>query len=102
MYIEIDKDLIPYRFDIELAGEFFTFKVNYNNRFDFFTIDVERDGEVLVIGEKLMLNKTLFSALTDQRLPKDYLIPFNDGGDDERITFDNLGKTVFVFVGESA
>lgn len=102
MYIEIEKDLIPYRFDIELVDELFTFEINYNNSFDFFTVNVEKDGEVLVIGEKLMLNKTLFSSLTDGRLPKGYLIPLNDGGDDERITFDNLGQTVFVFVGESA
>lgn len=101
MYIDIDKSLIPYRFDIELAGELFTMEVNYNSRFSFFTVGIEKDGEILVANEKLMLNKPLFSTFTDLRLPKVYIIPFDEEGVEDRITYDNLGKTVFLFVGEN-
>jgi hypothetical protein len=101
MHIEIEKDLIPYRFDIELADELFTFEVNYNDRFDFFTIDLWKDGEVVVYGQKININKPLFSPLTDQRLPKVYIIPLDESGEATRVTYENLGETVFLFIGEA-
>ena len=102
MIIEIEKDLIPFRFDMELANELFTFEVHYNARFDFFTIDVEKDGKPLILGDKLMLNKPLFSTFTDERLPKVYIIPMDEAGEVDRITYDNFGKRVFLYVGEIA
>lgn len=100
MHIEIEKDLIPYRFDMALADELFTFEVNYNDRFDFFTIDIEKDGEPLVHGQKVSLNRPLFSSLNDERLPKVYIIPLDESGEQIRVTYENLGDTVFLFVGE--
>lgn len=35
-YIDIDKNEIPYSFEIELAGEIFELEVNYNQAHDFF------------------------------------------------------------------
>lgn len=35
-YIPIEKENIPYQFDIELGADLFTLEVNYNERFDFF------------------------------------------------------------------
>lgn len=101
MHIEIEKDLIPYRFDIDLSDELFSFEVHHNERFDYFTVNLEKDGETLVLGEKLMLNKVMFSALTDPRLPKVYLIPIDESGEADRITFDNMGVKVFLFMGEA-
>lgn len=50
-YLPIEKDSIPYQFDIDLEGDIFTFEVNYNDRFDFFTLDLMRNDNVLVYGE---------------------------------------------------
>ncbi|MEA0552964.1 hypothetical protein U1P98_04470 [Lysinibacillus irui] len=100
-YIEIDKGEIPYSFEIELAGEIFEFEVNYNQTHDFFTVDLFKDGGVLVIGEKLIINRPLFRNLVNIDLPKEQIIPKDRAGVADRITYDNLNETVFLYVGES-
>lgn len=98
MIMEVEKELIPYRFDIELAGELFTFEFHYNQRFDFFTVSLYQNDTPLVLGEKLMLNRPLFKGLADIRLPKVTITPKDRSGQERRITYDNLGETVFLFV----
>ena len=100
MYIEIEKDEIPYDFEIELGGELFTLEINYNERFDFFTVSLEKDGETIVSGEKMVLNQPLFYSLTDDRLPKVLLIPMDESGTEERITYSNLEGSIFLEVAE--
>jgi hypothetical protein len=99
--IPIDKDDIPYRFDISLAGEIFTFEAHYNARFDYYSLDVEKDGDVLVNGEKVVYGRPLFSGLNDARLPKVEIIPYDVAGIETRAGYDQLGVTVFLFVGDS-
>jgi len=97
-YIEIDVEEIPFRCEIDLAGEIFTLEFHYNHDFDFFTVDIERDGNVLVYGEKLVIGRALFSSLTDSRLPKMQLIPKDLSGQASRVGWDELGTTVFLMV----
>ncbi|WP_439022601.1 phage baseplate plug family protein [Bacillus thuringiensis] len=99
MHIEIAKEEIPYRFEMELANELFTFEVHYNKRFDFFTIGIEKDGQVIVAGEKVVLDLPLFYALNDKRLPKVTITPKDNSGREKRVTFENLGKTVLLEIG---
>lgn len=99
--IDIDKEAIPYQFDMELAGELFTMELRYNERFDYFTIDLLRDDEPIVIGEKIVYGRPLFSTLSDSRLPKDVIFPMDESGRAvEKITWDNFGETVVLLVGE--
>ena len=42
-YIEIDKDLIPYEFIIELDNDEYKLDVRYNETYDFFTVDLYKD-----------------------------------------------------------
>ncbi|MCP1176197.1 hypothetical protein NKS28_01470 [Bacillus sp. 1663tsa1] len=100
MHIEIIKEEIPYRFEMELAKELFTFEVHYNKRYDFFTIGIEKDGQVIVAGEKVVLDAPLFYSLNDKRLPKVTITPKDNSGSETRITFRNLGKTVLLEIGE--
>lgn len=102
MYIDIDKSQIPYQFDIVLADELFTFEIHYNARFDFFTAGLKKDGDILVEGQKITLNRPLFSSLTDSRLPRLYILPLDESGEATRVSYENLGKTVFLFLGEDA
>lgn len=97
-YIEIDKDEIPYRFVIDLAGEEFEFEINYNNRYDFFTVDLYKDSRTLVVGEKMILNRPLFTDLVDIELPRVTITPKDRSNIETRITYENLEKTVFLFV----
>lgn len=99
-YIDIDKESIPYRFEMELAGEVFEFEVNYNESFDFFTIDLYKNGTPLILGEKLILNRPLFQNSVNIELPKVKIVPKDRGNVAKRITFDNMNETVFLYVME--
>lgn len=97
-YIEIEKDLIPYRFDITLAGEVFYFDVRYNEHADIFTVDLyDVNEDPIVYGEPLVLGKALFDDLDDERLPLAQLMPLDLSGRESRVTYDNLDKTVFLY-----
>lgn len=97
-YINIEKPEIPYAFEIELDGIVYGLEINYNQSFDYFTVDLFRDGIALVIGEKLVLNRPLFRNFVDINLPKTQLIPLDRAGNAKRITWDNFNETVFLYV----
>jgi hypothetical protein len=97
-YIEIDKDMIPYRFDMTLEGETYTFEVNYNALKDFFTVDLLKNGEVIVLGEKLVYGKPLFMTARHKDIPKIIIIPYDMSENTDRITFENINKDVFLFL----
>lgn len=98
MYLPINKEDIPYRFEVELRGEIFEFEIHYNAEHDFFTIDIFKNNEVLAHGEKLVYGQTLFSGIADTRFPKVDIIPRDESGNETMITFDNFCKTVFLEV----
>lgn len=100
-YIDIDKNEIPYAFEIDLADEVFEIEVNYNYAHDFFTIDLFKNGGSLVVGEKLILNRPLFRNRIDIQLPKVQIIPLDRANSATRITYENLNETVFLYVGET-
>lgn len=95
-YIEIEKELIPYRFEIELGAELFETEINYNLQHDFFTLDLYKDDEVLVYGEKITYGVPLFSEVFDSRFPGPTIIPWDESGQEQRVTFENLNETVFL------
>lgn len=97
-YIEIDRDMIPYKFDITLQNETYTFQVNYNTLKDFFTIDLYKNNEVIVLGEKLVYGKPLFISSRYKDIPKVNIVPLDLTGRVERITFENLNEEVFLFL----
>jgi hypothetical protein len=98
MILPIDKRSIPYRFEIELQGELFTFEAHYNQSFDYFTLDLHKDNKALVYGEKLVLDRPLFDGLVNKELPKLTIIPKDRAGMETRITYENLSETVFLYV----
>lgn len=101
MIIEIDKEAIPYRVEYELAGGIYIFIFKYNERFDFFTVDLYQEDELIVAGSKIVYGQPLFSSLTDKRLPKVDIFPIDESGKPvERITWENFGETVVLLVGE--
>ncbi|GGA31044.1 phage baseplate plug family protein [Psychrobacillus lasiicapitis] len=95
-YIEIEKELIPYRFEIELGAELFEMEINYNLMHDFFTIDLYKDNEVLVYGEKITYGVPLFAEVYDSRFPGPTIVPIDESGQEQRVTFENLNETVFL------
>ncbi|MDR9857877.1 MULTISPECIES: phage baseplate plug family protein [unclassified Paenibacillus] len=97
-YIEIEKDLIPYRFDISLADEMFTFEVHYNEEFDFFTVNLEKNGEILATGEKLIYGQPLFYDNQDNRYPKVPIVPYDESENESEVNWRTLNESVFLYV----
>ncbi|MGN0243475.1 MAG: phage baseplate plug protein [Lachnospiraceae bacterium] len=97
-YIEINKDEIPYIFSIELSGEMFSLEVMYNEMCDFFTITLSKDGEVLVYQEPLVYNRPLFADMYQPGFPSVDLVPYDESGECNKVTWDNFGATVFLTI----
>lgn len=102
--IDIDKTLVPYKFDINLSSRIYTFVINYNVLFDFFTADLLLNGSVLVKDEKLVLNQFLFRDISedsdhnqDPNFPSELLFVGTTDNTIKRISYDNLGDTVFLY-----
>lgn len=97
-YIPIEKENIPYRFEIELGAEVFEMEIRYNETHDFFTIDVFKNGEPLVYGEKIVYGVPLFYDINHEELPAPTIIPIDPAGIETKVTYENLNKTVFLVV----
>ncbi|MED4455899.1 phage baseplate plug protein [Metabacillus fastidiosus] len=98
-YIDIDKEEVPVIFDIDLANESFTMGINYNQTFDFFTVDLwDTKGKVIVLGEKMVLGIPLFEDIIDERIPGPQLVALDESGKETRISYENFGKTVFLYL----
>ncbi|MCJ8015222.1 hypothetical protein MUG84_26495 [Paenibacillus sp. KQZ6P-2] len=97
-FIEIEKDLVPYRFDISLDDEMFTFEVHYNEDYDFFTVNLEKNGEVLAVGEKMIYGMPLFYDVQDNRFPKVPIVPYDESEQQSEVNWQTLNESVFLFV----
>jgi hypothetical protein len=97
--LEINKDLLPYTCNIQLAGEIFTLHFNYNATAELFTIDLYRDNELICAGEPIVYGKPLWSDVYRAGIfPAVEIIPKNQSGGSNAVTFDNLGQTVLMIV----
>ena len=97
--LEIKKDLLPYVCNIQLAGEVFTLHFNHNATADLFTVDLYKDGELVCAGEPIIYGQPLWA---DVFQPGDFpaleIIPKDPSGENNAVTFDNLGRTVLMIV----
>lgn len=95
-YIEIDKESIPYSFEMQLENVSWEFEIRYNADYDFFTIDLLRAEELIVSGEKLIYGKPLFENV--QTKPSIPIIPFDESGNAKRVGWDELENNVFLYL----
>lgn len=105
--IPIDKMVLPERFDIDLADEPFTMQVNYNETGDFFTVDLYTTGEngedvEFVMGEKLVLGRALWADVPRVDLPAPTLIPLDIGMKEKRVSYENFGESVFLYIADGS
>lgn len=95
-YIEIKKNMLPYRFNILLAEEWFELSVDYNKTADLFTIAVYKDDELVTV-EPLVYGVPLFAdTYQPEKFPAITLVPY--GYDKQDVTFENLGESVFLTI----
>ena len=98
-YIDIEKDNIPYTFNISLNDELFEFLVDYNDTADLFTVSLSKNGKVLCSGEPIIYGVPLFKDLqTRGEFPKVTILPIDESNETTAVTFDNLSTTVFLSV----
>jgi hypothetical protein len=97
-YIPIEKENIPYRFEVELEAEIYEMEMRYNDTYDFFTIDLYKDNEPLVYGEKVVYGVPLFSNVRDLRFPVVTITPMDEAGLEHEVTYENFQETVFLAV----
>jgi len=90
--------MIPYGFDIVLGGRTFGFDVKYNAMRDFFTINLLRNDSYVVIGEKVVYGRALFLNQQHLDVPRVPIIPYDLSLGEDRVTWDNLGVTVFLWL----
>jgi hypothetical protein len=99
-YIAIKKSLIPYNFNITLAGETFNFSIKYNELANMFTVDLKKkDGTVLCYGEPVCYGKPLFDNIrTTDDFPLMQIVPFDESGATDAVTWDNFNETVHLVI----
>lgn len=96
--IIINKDLIPYRFSILLGDIWFELLVKYNEYADMFTVGLYRDNICLCAGEPLVYGKALFQEFYTPQFPALTIIPVDEAGNNNTVTWENFGETVFLSV----
>ena len=97
--IAINKELIPYNFEIVIGGELFEISVDYNESYGFFTVGLSKDGETVCSGEKIVYGKPLFEEIYESgKFPSIEIIPIDLSGEMSDVTFDNLSETVLLII----
>lgn len=96
--ILINKSLIPYSFEIELGGFMYMFIVKYNSFSDLFTVTVYK-GNDLICTEPIMYGQRMFHDIyIADKYPAIDIIPLDESGKENKVTWDNFNKTVFLTI----
>lgn len=102
-FIEIDTQRVPYDFEIVLADEIFLIGVDYNETGGFFTLSLSKKDEEtgsfveVCAGEPIVYGVPLWrDVFVSGKFPAVDIIPFDDSNETDAVTFDNLGRTVFL------
>lgn len=96
--IEINKELVPYSFNILLADEWFEIYISYNKTADMFTATIYRDDE-LISSAPMVLNEPLFrDVYQPTSFPSVELVPFDQSETAKAVSWENLGNTVFLTI----
>lgn len=98
-YIEIEKEQMPYKFNVVLGSEEFNLEFKYNEMTDLFTCTLSKNDEVLVYDEPLIYGTKLFSDVYNaDAFPCLDIVPYDESGQSNTVTYDNMGVTVFLTV----
>ena len=97
--IIVEKELLPYSFDILLGGEWFNLEFHYNGTADLFTVTLSKDEEVLAYNEPVIYGKALFADLYQSGVyPALDIVPWDESEQETAVTYDNFCETVFLTV----
>ncbi len=98
-FIDVDITKLPEEFEIELAGDNVYLRFDWNAQGEFFTVDLlDNARNPIVLGEKIVYGRRLWSDFTKPSIPRIDIVPFDISGKENTVTLDNLGQTVFLYL----
>ncbi|OXC23202.1 hypothetical protein AYP92_08055 [Lactobacillus crispatus] len=98
-YIPIDVDDLPDIFDISLAGGVYTFRIDYNEIADYYTVTIwDADSNLLLTQEPLILGELVGYDLPDKRLPRIDLRVMDETNQANDAGKGNFGYTVQIYL----
>lgn len=101
--IKINKEILPYNFNILLGNEVYNIRVNFNNTGDFFTADLKKENDIICMGERIVYGRTLFSDVyLSGKFPTVDIIPYCESKEINAVTFDNLSETVLLIINDGS
>lgn len=96
-------EFISEEFEMELGVERFILGINYNQDYDFFTVDLyDAEREPIVLGERLRINMPLWVDIDDRRLPAPTIVPVDPSGHASAVTFENFMVSTFLMLDQEA
>ena len=99
--IPIFKEHVPYEVQYWLGSATYKLVFQYNYYGDYFTVDLYRNADPLVIGEKVLFGKALFSTYTaDPRLPEVKIVPADLSLTAKRAGWDEVSESVYLYMPE--
>lgn len=97
--IIVKKELIPYGFNITLGKEKFNLRFAYNKQADLFTVSLYRDGKLLCHAEPVVYGVPLFRDVYESGVfPMPDIVPYDESGQEQSVTWENFGETVFLTI----
>jgi hypothetical protein len=98
--LAIDSTDKNYTVDHDLDGTLYRFKVNWNERGQFWTIGIyQPDDTPIVAGVKIVSNYSLFTRYPDPLLPPQNIYCIDSTGSGEEPGADNLGNDFIIVYG---
>lgn len=97
--IIVKKELIPYGFNIALGKDKFNMRFAYNQQADLFTVSLYRDGTLLCADEPIIYGVPLFRDVYESgKFPVLDIVPVDESGQVQDVTWKNFGETVFLTI----
>ena len=102
--IEIDKDLIPYKFNLKFTNDTFKFCIRYNSYSDRIVIDLyDTDDNIIQDNATVTYGIPMFMQFMEDsngnlnpNYPDKYIIPLSTDGEEVTCNLENLGETYFL------
>lgn len=97
--IEIERSLIPYRFQIVLGRELYDLELKHNVIQDLYTVGLYHGGKLVAV-EPVIYGVPLFNDMyvAGGRFPVIDIVPWDESGDTSEVNIGNFGITVFLTV----
>lgn len=102
--IIVNKKMMPYRFNISFDDTgIYSLLFNYNEKGDFFTIALYKNGELISGGQPINYGVPLFLDVFEiGKFPAVIIKALDESNNTDVVTWDNFGEIVFLCIDDRA